>query len=434
MRFRILIILFVFIELLSVMLYARNPSFTSLENSINTKMNNFKTNCTGKLTSFETNVNGKLNAWDSNYQSKMKSFESGVNAKCNALSTSISNKVAALESSINNKFDSAGFSAFKSDANNAFKNLASELATMKNDLKTSLQAELGDSFSSISGDFDSFSSGLQTEAVDISNDFEENGELSDAVDECEDAVTPATVDNSKNSFSSSGWVKQPWPSDWIWHIEGISPGTYMVTGGPNSADGVYFQGYNSANEWVQFGNTMYVGGRVDIPAGSSGVTAKCNSGKYIRPPYGIQATSSMDGPPLSDTDGDGYTDDKETSMGTDPNNPASNPTDTPPVPEEPEPESAVDLKGASSGNSAIDAIIAKLTPDFTVFYGASPQDFTLTIPVHLGDLYSTEWHVGPFDDLLDGKISWLRTAIRGFVMAVMSFVFIRSLVKVLKEW
>lgn len=415
MRFRILIILFVFIELLSVMIYARNPSFTSLENSINAKMNNFKTNCTGKLTSFENNVNGKLNAWDSNYQSKMKSFESGVNAKCNALSTSIANKVSALESSINNKFDSAGFSAFKSDANNAFKNLASELATMKNDLKSSLQAELGDSFNSISADFDSFSSGLQGEATDIANDFESGGELSDAVDECEDNYR---IENALPQNTISNWV--PYNDFFILYYPA---GTWTFRGTGRMVN-AYRGTLGSSIEIF----SRYGPGSTFTASASGFMTGFGHEGCHGL--YLVEGDSEQPDPGFpSDSDNDGYSDAQENASGSNPNDASSVP-----VPEEPEPESAVDLKGASSGNSAIDAIIAKLIPDFTVFYGASPQDFTLTIPVHLGDLYSTEWHIGPFDDLLDGKIAWLRAAIRGFVMAVMSFVFIRSLVKVLKEW
>jgi hypothetical protein len=194
-------------------------------------------------------------------------------------------------------------------------------------------------------------------------------------------------------------------------------------------------------------NSCFVGGRIngtwDLLAQNmyGGVTFSIESPKYSSgfikvggPDAGSFYVVMLD-PALGDldTDGDGFTNEQEQNAGTDPENAASAPGNAGTDPETLPPETKSDVGGAATGISALDEIIAKLSPDFSAFSGAGSEDFSLTIPVEIGS-YSTTWTIGPFDSLLDGKILWIRTTVRLFITAIMVFVFLRNLIKVLKEW
>lgn len=416
--------LFIFMEFLSVFVDARQaPSFAQLEGSINGKIGSFKTNCTGKLDNFGTSVNGKLDAWNSNYRQAQQNFQNSVNSKCDALSSNISNKLASLQSSMDSKFDSAGFSAFKNDANNAFKNLASEIGQAKNAFKTFLQSDLGAGYSNISSDFDTLNTDLQTEASDISNDFEEGGELSDAVDAVEDNYTPANV----SPITMSNWGPL---NEYGQHVMTLSAGhTYQLLGSSNtycyvhaerSSDGVTVCPYNQI-----YGGATFT---ISSPPYSSCRIVVCGSD------VGSYSVVMVD-PGLGDldTDGDGFSDQQEQNAGTDPNNAADAPGNAGTGSGTVEPDTKADVGGAKTGISALDEIIAKLSPDFSAFSSPGTEDFSLSIPIEIGS-FSQTFQIGPFDSLLDGKLTWMRTTIRLFITAIMAFVLVRNLIKVLKEW
>jgi len=425
--------LFILIEFLSVFVDARQaPSFAQLEGSINGKVSSFKNNCSGKLNNFGSSVNGKLDSWNSNYRQAQQNFQNSVNARCDSVSSGISNSVNALQSSMDNKFDSAGFSAFKNDSNDAFKKLASDIGELKNNFKAALESDLGSNFSNISSDFDTLNSGLQTEASDISNDFDAGGELSDAVDEAEDAYQNEQAPPSPSDGSVAGhWVPRPAShpyAGWADYVVGAGTYTVRIMPSPAGVTGVFYVDYGDGTQWISKGGVAD-GSVIVFSHGGQlcGPEDKPYYKAYLVKGADQLAVDGLTQADVTDSDNDGSSNAQEAAAGTNPNDASS----VPAVEKEPDTKAGVD--GAKTGISALDEIIAKLSPDFTAFSSPGTEDFSLSIPIEIGS-YSQTFQIGPFDSLLDGKLTWMRTTIRLFITAIMAFVLVRNLIKVLKEW